>query len=83
MQLLQVFNLSRLVVMQKRRLTILFLKVYLQALIKNQILQSVQVQLQMVQDDLKHLVKILEKQQVLHYLVVLQEQHVKRVLRLL
>ena len=49
MQLLQVINLSRLVVMQLHILTILFLKVQLQMLIKNQILQLVLHLLQMVQ----------------------------------
>ena len=49
--------------------------VQVQQLTKNQISQSVQVQLQMVQENLKHLVQ----KQTLHYLVAL---HVKRVQRL-
>ena len=58
-----------------QKMLVLSRMVQVQQLTKNQILQSVQVQLQMVQENLKHLVK----KQTLHYLVAL---HVKRVLRL-
>ena len=86
----QVLRLKRLVTnlllwVRNLRLSrrILSLKVILPQQTKNQILQSVQVQLQMVQDNLKHLVIVLKKQQVLHYLVVLKAMiHVQMVPRL-